>query len=130
MTNNHDLKLLAVSPKKESTDVYSKFFHSKGFKVTGINEEGEAITHIKKDRFDVILLDIELSVISGFGIIELLLEEDILKDQNIIVISEKNLFTINQKELLSKPGIIGVFKKPINHEDLLTIILANLDKYY
>jgi CheY-like chemotaxis protein len=116
------MKILVIDDSKETTALLSEFFSSKGFEITVSNDPMEGLNHIRNKKFDVILLDISMPVITGFGIIELLAGEDTLKDQNIFIFSATTIPEIQLKNLLRRDGINGVLRKPMELDELLTAI--------
>jgi len=118
------MKIFIIDDDEATTTMLSKFFNSKGFEVLVTNDPTNGVIKIRKEHFDVILLDIRMPVISGFGVIELLAGADILKDQNIFMFSGITPPAIQLKNLLRRDGVSGFLKKPIGPEDLLTAITA------
>jgi len=93
-----------------------------GFEIEVTNDPMEGLKRIRREHFDVILLDINMPVVTGFGVVEMLAGADILKDQNIFVFSGINLPEIQLKNLLRRDGINGFLKKPINLDQLASVI--------
>ena len=120
--NPHCLKILIVDPSKESTESLSQFLKVKGIKVVSTNDAMEGLLNIRQENFDFVLMNIDMPVISGLGIIEFLAGEDTLKNQNIFIFSETNIPEVKIKHLLRKDGIKGILKKSKNHDDLLNSI--------
>ena len=116
------MKIFIVDDDKATTDMLSKFFSYKGFDVTHTNDPSQAAIKIRKEHFDVILLDINMPVVTGFGVIEFLAGSSILQDQNIFMLSGVNISEIELKNLLRRDGINGFLKKPIEPEKILTAI--------
>ena len=119
---SHHIKLLVIDDNEQTTTMLSKFFNAKGFQTTITNDPMGGLVLIRKEKFDVILLDVMMPVISGIGIIELLAGDNTLKDQNIFIFSGANLPSIQVKNLLRKDGVNGFLKKPFDLDDLLTAI--------
>ncbi len=117
-------KILVIDDNEQTTMMLSKFFNAKGFQTTITNDPMEGLGLIRKEKFDVILLDIMMPVISGIGIIELLAGDNTLKDQNIFIFSGAGLPSIQVKNLLRKDGVNGFLKKPIQLNELLTAITS------
>jgi len=82
----------------------------------------EGLLKIRQNNFDAIILDNDMSVISGLGIIEFLAGEDILKNQNIFIVSKDKIPEVKLQYLLRKEGIKGILKNSIDYDDLLTTI--------
>lgn len=118
------MKIFIIDDDEATTTMLSKFFNSKGFEVLVTNDPTNGVIKIRKEHFDVILLDIRMPVISGFGVIELLAGADILKDQNIFMFSGITPPAIQLKNLLRRDGVNGFVKKPIGPEELLKAITA------
>ena len=118
------MKIFIIDDDEATTTMLSKFFNHKGFEVLVTNDPTNGVIKIRKEHFDVILLDIRMPVISGFGVIELLAGADILKDQNIFMFSGITPPAIQLKNLLRRDGVNGFVKKPIGPEELLTAITA------
>ncbi len=118
------MKVLIVDDNKNITVMLSTFLNSKGFETVVTNDPMEGLEHIQQEQFDVILLDISMPEISGFNIIDILATEKILKNQNIFIFSANSFQDIDIKNLLSRNGINGYFKKPIQLSKLLTAITS------
>jgi len=116
------MKVLVIDDNKETTTMLLKFFNAKGFPTVVTNNPMEGLNHIRQDKYDVILLDISMPIISGFGIIELLAGEQKLKDQNIFIFSGTSNNSLQIKNMLRKDGVNGFLKKPIQLDELLTTI--------
>ncbi len=102
----------------------SKFFNYKGFEVLVTNDPMAGVIKIRREHFDVILLDINMPVVSGFGVIELLAGADILKEQNIFVFSGVTLTKMELKNLLRRDGVNGFLEKPMTPDELLIAITS------
>ena len=116
------MKILVIDDSKETTKMLSTFFNYKGFEITVTDDPMEGLKKIRREHFDVILLDINMPVISGFGVIELLAGANILKDQNLFIFSGITLPEIQLKNLLRRDGVNGFLKKPMDLDDLVTAI--------
>jgi len=118
------MKVLIVDDNEDITELLSKFLKTKGFETVEANDSMEGLRHIQKERYDIILLDIKMPVISGFNIIQLLATDDILKDQNIFIFSASAFGDNQVKDLLRRDGINGVLKKPMKLDEILTAITS------
>lgn len=116
------MKVLVIDDDQETTKMLSKFFNFKGIEIVVTDDPMIGVTKIRREHFDVILLDINMPVVSGFGIIELLAGADILKDQNIFVFSGTTLPAIQLKNLLRRDGVSGFLEKPMGVDELYAAI--------
>jgi len=116
------MKILVIDDNKENTSCLFKFFKGKGFSIIVSNDPMKGLRHIQQEKFDVILLNVSTSVVRGVGVIELLASDNILKDQNIFIFSDEDIPNIQLKNLLRRDGVSGFLKKPIDPDEILTII--------
>ena len=116
------MKLFIIDDDKATTTMLSKFFNYKGHEIVVTNDPMVGAVKIRREHFDVILLDINMPVVTGFGVIELLAGADILKDQNIFIFSGITLPEIKLKNLLRRDGVNGFLEKPIEPDEILTAI--------
>ena len=63
-----------------------------------------------------------MSLINGFSIIELLAGEDTLKNQNIFICSVVQIPEVQLKNWLRRDGIREFVKKPVNLDELFSVI--------
>lgn len=116
------VKVLVINDDTATTKTLSKLLDHLGFEIIVTNDPVVGLKKIRREHFDVILLDIDVPVVSGFGVIDMLAGADILKNQNIFVFSETKLPELQLKNLLRRDGINGFLKKPIDFEKLVNVI--------
>jgi CheY-like chemotaxis protein len=117
------MKILLVDDNPEITSLLSSFLNAKGYENVIANDPKDGLERIKNENYDVVFLDIMMPEISGLDIIQVLESENILKDQNIIIFSAYN-FTENEiSDLLKKDGIRACLKKPIQLNELLSVMV-------
>ena len=120
--NVKQMKILVIDDNEQTTTMLSKYFSAKGHTVTVTNDPMEGMNQIRKEQFDVILLDITMPVVSGIGVIELLAGDGTLQNQNIFIFSGISLPEIQLKNLLRRDGVSGFLKKPMDLDKLLKAI--------
>lgn len=119
------MKILLVDDNPEITSLLSSFLNAKGHDNIVTNDPKDGLDRIKNENYDVVFLDIMMPEISGFDIIQVLESENILKNQNIIIFSAYN-FTDNEiSDLLKKDGIAACLKKPIQLNELLSVMVKH-----
>lgn len=101
MTNKH--KILIIDDDEFLLDMYSTKFRETGFEVEIAFDSSEALEKINKGfQPDVVLLDIIMPQMDGFGFLEKIKKENLLKNSKIIVLTN-----INQKEDVNKAMALG-----------------------
>ena len=118
------MKILVVDDDKQTTSMLSKFFNYEGHSTVVTNDPMEGLRHIQQEKFDVILLDISMPEFNGLNIIKILATDEILKDQNIFIFSGVDYYENQIKDMLTRDGINGFLKKPIELDELLTTITS------
>jgi len=116
------VKILIIDDDKTLTSMLSKFFDFHGHPTVVINDPWDGLDRIQKEQFDVILLDICMPEFSGDQIIKTLATNEVLQDQNIFILSANLGSEFLIKDMLRKNGINGCLEKPVDPDELLTII--------
>jgi len=117
------MKVLHVDDNQNLTRLISEFLKIKGIDSVVTNDPKKGLERIKKEKFDVVLLDNNMPGLYGTDIIQTLENEKILKDQNIIILSGDTFTTRQIEDLLKKDGIKNLLKKPISPNDLFAEIV-------
>ena len=121
------VKILIIDDDKTLTSMLSKFFNFQGHPTVVINDPWDGLDRIQKEQFDVILLDICMPEFNGEQIIKTLATNEVLQDQNIFILSANLGSEFLIKDMMRKNGINGCLEKPIDPDELLTII-SNKEK--
>lgn len=116
------VRIFIIDDDEQTTNMLSKFLNGQGFETIVTNDPIVGLEKIRREQFDVILLDINMPIVTGFGVLEMLAVADILKDQNIFIFSGKHLPEIQLKNLLRKDGVNGFLEKPVDLEKLVNVI--------
>lgn len=118
-------RILFVDDNSEITRLISKYLRLKNYDVTVANDGKKALSLIQSQKFDVILLDISMSGLSGFDIIEYLKKEGMIKDQSIVVLTAIELSQDEIDEMLEN-GVHNCLLKPVDMSLLTSTIQSNL----
>ena len=115
------LEILIVDDNEQITKMLTTFLELKEHKCTVANDGKEGLNLIKEKKHDVVLLDLAMPEFDGYSVIKDLEENNMLKDQKIIVFTAS---TITQEELdgLVDRGAHSYILKPIDIDILLSKI--------
>ncbi len=116
------MKVLIVDDNQDITDLLSKFLDAKGFENVVTNDPQDGLRQIKEGHYDMVLLDISMPEISGIDIIQNLEQDNLLKNQKIVIFSATAFTTKEIDQLITKQGIHSCLKKPIALNKLLATI--------
>lgn len=86
-----------------------------------VNDGKEAIDQIKNGKYDAILLDLTLPIFSGYDIFNYLKQNELLKQNNIILFTASNL-TEEDIQNMIKNGAKDVLKKSISIDTIVETI--------
>lgn len=107
------LKILIVDDNEQITKMLTTFLELNDHECTVASDGSEGLKRIKENNYDVILLDLAMPEFDGYSVIKDLEDNNMLKDQRIIVFTAS---TITQDELddLVKRGVSAYILKPID----------------
>ncbi len=116
------LEILIIDDNEQITKMLTTFLELKEHKCTVANDGKEGLSIIKENRHDVVLLDLAMPEFDGYSVIKDLEENNLIKDQKIIVFTAS---TITQEELdgLVNRGVKSYMLKPIDIDVLLSRII-------
>jgi DNA-binding response OmpR family regulator len=110
------MKVLLIEDNKDIADMVRLCLESENI-LCEATEDGKAgLQSIKKDKFDVILLDLAIPEFSGFDIFRELKKDDLLQSNNVLIFTASSVTDQELTEMLSS-GAKGVLK---NHYRLMT----------
>ena len=116
------MKVLHIDDNQDITNLFSEYLSGRGIDVETTNDPKEGLERIKKENFDVVLLDNHMPGFWGTDIIQTLEDEKILKEQKIIIFSGADFTSSQINYLLKKDGIKDLLKKPVHLDDLFMAI--------
>jgi CheY-like chemotaxis protein len=96
-----------------------------GYRVEVASDGQEALEMVKKEKPDLVLLDMMMPIMTGFEFLEEIRKDEALKDLNIIVVSN-----LGFKEEIKRSKDLGItdywIKSEISIQELLTLIEKKL----
>ena len=118
------IKLLLVDDEKGKTDSLQGFFNTRGFKTITANSGEEALEVVKKDKPDIVFLDIRMRGMSGLDTLE-----RIKKMNNKIKVI---MLTIHEeKEMIDKAKELGAdeyITKPFRVDYLEEVVIKKIQE--
>lgn len=91
-------KLLILDESKQQTDEITKLIGNKGIQIISLDNVADALSLLKKEQVDCMILDLKLKDMSGFELLEKLKAENII-DLPVIIHTEKLLTRDDETEL-------------------------------
>jgi DNA-binding NtrC family response regulator len=103
-----------------SRETVGQFFSAKGFKVLPAQNGLEALLHVKHERPEVVILDIQMSRLGGLEALKRIRAFD--RGIKVVIVSGSLDAETRQQALAS--GAVGVFQKPVALDDLQSLLGA------
>lgn len=111
------LKILIINDDKATTQMLADYFEGKGETCRVFNKGAEGLEAIKKDSFDVVLLDLNMPEFSGFDTLRVLAYGGILKEKHVILITAMDIPPQQEKQMISA-GLVEIIRKPFSLDAL------------
>ena len=116
------MNILIIDDQKSITAMFSKYLTLKGNEVTVSNGGKDGLKLILSQKFDFVLLDLNLPEFSGLDIINDLEKKGKLRDNNIVLFTASDISDTEITRLKTR-GVKGALRKPVNLEDLNNMIM-------
>ncbi len=110
-------KILAVDDEPELTELISYHLGRIGHHVDTAANGWEALDHIQRERPDIILLDLMLPDLDGFGVCEILRRDPATATIPIIIISA--WASLDSRQLGLELGALDYITKPFSPHELV-----------
>ncbi|SRR6056297_446057 len=110
-------KVLVVDDSMTNVFLLQTLLEEKNYEVMFCYDGKEAIEHVDNDDFDLILLDLMMPNVDGFGVLKHLKEKEKNETTKVIIITARE-DTESQKKALDL-GATEYFTKPVEIEELM-----------
>ena len=116
-------KVLLVDDAKASRMIVGRIIKNLGHEIVGEAENGElGFEAYKELKPDIVLSDIEMPVLDGYGMVEKIIEYD----KNAVIAMVTSVVNAQIIQKILSVGAMDAVKKPVN-EDKLKKIFEQLD---
>jgi DNA-binding response OmpR family regulator len=118
------MKVLVVDDSAEIREVLSLYFEHENIEYELIDNGTDGLEAIRKNNFDLILLDLAIPGFSGLDVIDSLKKDGIFESRNVVIFTASS----EPKMLaeLKSSGAKEIFKKPCSLDDLKALIDTGL----
>lgn len=112
-------KILIVEDNPTNMKLFAEILEAKSYSVTKAYDGLEAYNEIKKNSFDLMILDIQLPILDGFSLLKKLKDEKIDCPQTLIV----SAFAMDKDKQTAKAlGCDNYITKPIDIMNFLATV--------
>jgi len=120
-------KVMIVDDEKNLVDMVRVLLENDGFAVTEALSGEECLKKAKKERLDIILLDIMMPKMDGWMVYRKLREDKKTRDIPVIILTAK-VDTIDKEIGLDVAGVMDYVEKPFVPDDLIRRIRKALER--
>ena len=117
------MKILHIDDNANFTETMSKLLGLHGHECDISNDGKEALKMTVTNKYDAIVLDLDMPIFTGYDYINGLERTGMLLSQNVIVLTGLLLSEEEVQELIKK-GVKGCIEKPISIEKLNAILAS------
>jgi len=112
--------MLLVDDSHEIAEAVSFYCGAKNIDCRAVDNGQEGLERIRKDKFDLILLDIAMPEFTGINMINSVKQDGSIETKNIVVFTASS----NRKMLdeIKNSGVKEILRKPCSLDDLTELI--------
>ena len=113
------MKILHIEDNENISEPIGMFLESHGHEYETTSDGKNGLQLIRKNGYDVVLLDLAMPNFSGYDVISALESDGSLGKEKIVILTASVITGEEMKEL-REMGVHSSLGKPIIHSDLLT----------
>jgi len=122
--NSNHLNILIIDDNEQITKMLTTFLELKNHNCRVANDGKQGLALIQENKHDVVLLDLAMPEFDGYAVIKALENNDMLKNNKIIVFTASTITQDELEELVSR-GVTSYILKPIDIDLLLSKIIES-----
>lgn len=112
--------VLLVEDHETSADGYAQLLAAAGYRVARAKNGYEALAEVSREAPSLVLLDLKLPKLDGWELLERLKADATVRSVPVVVVTGDSLPT--HHEMARSRGAFAVLSKPINPDELLTVV--------
>ena len=116
--------ILIADDDNELTSVLSEYLTTEHFYVTTAHDGEEAVSHLRQNRFNIVVLDLKMPKLGGLEVLKFI-KSDCANTKTIVLTAYADLKSVTE---CKKLGADDVIEKPYDIGDLLGAIEFVLKK--
>jgi DNA-binding response OmpR family regulator len=124
------IKILVIDDDEDINNLFKGYLERNGFKVDAYTDPFDALCHFKKDRYDLILLDLKMPLLDGISMYKELKKID--KNITICLITADIMYLEQLKEKIPNIEIFIIFKPILlrNLKDKIDLLILEKNSMY
>lgn len=119
MTDEKKKTILLVDDERDIVELTRMRILSMGYNVIVANDGEEAIEKVKKERPDLMLLDVKMPKLDGYQVCKIVKSDPALKEIPIILFTASSRHVMELSDRALELGAASCIKKPFDSKELL-----------
>ncbi|MGD0610049.1 MAG: response regulator [Anaerolineales bacterium] len=121
MSKNNSHRILCIEDEPEMIDLIRLILNRKGFEVSGANGGKEGLDSVRKDKPDLVLLDLMMPDMDGWEVYQQMKADETTRDIPVIVVTAKAQ-SIDKVLGLHIAKVDDYIAKPFSPQELLNSV--------
>jgi len=118
------LKILLVEDEEVDRLATSKLLQFRGYDVAAVANGAEAISRLREESFDMVLMDIRMPIMDGVKATRAIRNAEAGENaRNILIIALTAYAMVEDREKCIAEGMDDYISKPVNYEELDAVIV-------
>jgi len=117
---NDSRRILVVDDQREILEMTSTLLAGAGYAIQTAQSGTEALDQLGRERYDLVLLDINMPGVDGWEVLRLIRADELLDELPVMIFSVKG--EMRDKMVGMQEGAVDYITKPFEVDDLLARI--------
>ncbi len=117
-------KILVVDDIKDMTEIIHYFLEEDGHEVVTTNSSQDAVVHLEKDNYQILITDLLMPEVNGFELMQNVQKSSSVSSSPKIIAISGGVSGLGTETILNAASIKAdtVMKKPFTKEDLINAV--------
>lgn len=111
-------KILIVDDSKVITDLVRLMLAKSEYGCAVANSANECVRLLRKEKFDLVLLDIAMPEVSGLDVLDMIKNDATQRSTRVVLFTASSPTDAELQAYVAR-GALGVIKKPVKKESLI-----------
>jgi CheY-like chemotaxis protein len=130
MVNPKTIKVLVAEDNYINQKLISKLLLNKGYNITIVDDGQKVLDALEKEKFHIILMDIQMPVMDGYQATKLIRAKEITSGKYVPIIAVTAFAMESDRQKCFEIGMDDYISKPFNKDDFYKIIEKHLLIHY
>jgi CheY-like chemotaxis protein len=116
-------KILVIDDNEDITEMVQEMLEGSPYHCLIANTGKDGLELIKRQEFDLIMLDMAMPEMSGLDVLRKLKELNLAQKTNVVLVTASPMYTdMDLTAIRADYGAIERIKKPFTYEEILSVI--------